>query len=919
MRSVASLISIVLATTAAFAAGPDWLIDPSSYKATVTTNGSELVLDNGLVRRVIRTAPNATTISLKLTGSGTEFLRAARPEAVIELDGKHYDIGGLADQPVNNYLDPRWLSTMRSDPAAYRYAGCEIGATQERFPWKKRLEWMPTDLPWPPPGKSLTLSFVPPVGPSTKSAGPLLLEEQFRSALPPEWKVHASPSHPRASFSNEGKSGEIMAIADTCVYADHPLPAGVASVEVAADAGNDEQANSWGPGIALLAGGQPLASLVLRPHSQQYEFVTAATGQRLAGTLNRAKPATLRIRLDSGSAFFEAWQEGESVRELGKAALPQAPDTLRIGKVGKGGNGVDYGPLNPDPNALPPRCHILNLAVRGPEPAGAAEVRKDLPLVQVHYEIYDGVPLIGKWITVRNETDKPIRLNRFICEILAAVEGESVVDDAENWRLPDLHVQTDYTFGGMSAGGTHAAGVQWVTDPEYPTQVNYARKTPCLLQCRPETGPDQIIPPGGTFESFRAFVMPYDSMDHERRTLAVRRTYRILAPWVTENPVLMHVRSASQDAVKLAIDQCANVGFEMVIMTFGSGFNYESRDPNYQAAIKALADYGRSKGIALGGYSLLASRGAGTGADNTQGSPARYGVMPCLGARWGMDYLAQLKSFMASAGLGVLEHDGSYPGDRCAATTHPGHRGLDDSQWVMWKAITDLYQWCCGNGVYLNIPDWYFLNGATKTGMGYRETNWSLPREYQEIVERQNVFDGTWGKTPSMGWMFVPLTQYHGGGAAATIEPLKDHLAHYEQRLANLFGAGVQACYRGPRLYDAPETEAVVRKWVAFYKKHRAVLDGDIIHLRRADGRDLDYILHVNPAGKEKGLLMVYNPLEQAVGKTLAVPLYYTGLTDNAKVSERDGAAETRKLDRDYMIALPVNVPARATTWFVFE
>ena len=103
----------------------------------------------------------------------------------------------------------------------------------------------------------------------------------------------------------------------------------------------------------------------------------------------------------------------------------------------------------------------------------------------------------------------------------------------------------------------------------------------------------------------------------------------------------------------------------------------------------------------------------------------------------------------------------------------------------------------------MNIPDWYFLNGGSKTGMGYRETNWSLPREYQEIIERQNIFDGTWEKTPSMGWMFVPLTEYQGGGAAATIEPLKDHLPHYEQRLANLFGAGVQACYRGPRLYDA--------------------------------------------------------------------------------------------------------------------
>ncbi|HOY60069.1 MAG TPA: hypothetical protein PK640_18270, partial [Verrucomicrobiota bacterium] len=297
----------------------------------------------------------------------------------------------------------------------------------------------------------------------------------------------------------------------------------------------------------------------------------------------------------------------------------------------------------------------------------------------------------------------------------------------------------------------------------------------------------------------------------------------------------------------------------------------------------------------------------------------RYGVMPCLGATWGSNYLAQLQHFMRFAGLGVLEHDGSYPGDQCASTNHPFHRVLADSQWVQWKAITGLYQWCRSQGVYLNIPDWYFLNGGSKTGMGYREVNWSLPRAYQEIIERQNIFDGTWDKTPSMGWMFVPLTEYHGGGAAATIEPLKDHLEHYEQRLANLFGAGVIACYRGPRLYDTDETKAVVKRWVDFYKRHRPILNSDIIHLRRADGRDLDYILHVNPALKEKGLLMVYNPLDSVVAETLTIPLYYTGLTDQASVREQDNPARTFALDRQYAIALPVQVPARGVTWFVIE
>lgn len=113
--------------------------------------------------------------------------------------------------------------------------------------------------------------------------------------------------------------------------------------------------------------------------------------------------------------------------------------------------------------------------------------------------------------------------------------------------------------------------------------------------------------------------------------------------------------------------------------------------------------------------------------------------------------------------------------------------------------------------------------------MGYVETNWSLPRAYQEIIERQNIYDGTWQKTPTMGFMFVPLTQYHGGGEAATIEPLCEHLEHYQIRLQNLFGAGVQACFRGPRLYDTEDTRKMVSHWVAFYKKYRRILDSDIV------------------------------------------------------------------------------------------
>ena len=93
----------------------------------------------------------------------------------------------------------------------------------------------------------------------------------------------------------------------------------------------------------------------------------------------------------------------------------------------------------------------------------------------------------------------------------------------------------------------------------------------------------------------------------------------------------------------------------------------------------------------------------------------------------------------------------------------------------------DLYHWCNRHGIYVNAPDWYFLDGTNKIAMGYREVNFSLPRNEQLILNRQNMYDGTWLKTTSMGWMFVPLTEYQGGGSAATVEPLHEHLDIYRK------------------------------------------------------------------------------------------------------------------------------------------
>lgn len=701
------------APQATVAAGrPDWLLAPSSFVATISRDNQrhEVTIANGLVRRVFRLTPNAATVALDNLMTGASELRGIRPEAVLTIDDFTIEVGGLHGQPVQNYLSREWVTKMRADPQAFLFDRVEEGRTMERFAWKRNPQWSTRELPWPPPGVSLTFHYRP--GPETP------------------------------------------------------------------------------------------------------------------------------------------------VRDL---------------------------------------------------------------LVRVRYELYDGSPLIAKWFEIENTGQGPVIINSFKAEVLALAESPATkfgppVSSVLLDRLTPLHVETDYAFGGNMSAARDNPAVRWEIDPHYHTDRL------SLLECTPEYGPETELPGGDVFHSFTVFELLHDSTDAERRGLAMRRMMTTLAPWVQENPLYMHIRYAEPEKVRFAIDQCAEVGFEMVMLSYGSGFNIQNDDPQYLREMKGLADYARSKGIAIGGYTLLAGGGGKPEdlvIDIKTGLPGggKFGPSPCLCSHWAEAYFKKVHAFLAATGMNVFLNDGSYPGDFCASTVHPGHKGYLDSQWNQWKVIIGLYRWCREQGFYLKVPDWYFLNGQNKTGMGYTETDWSHPREYQPIIERQDIYDGTWEKTPSMGWMNVPLVEYRGGGEAATVEPLNEHLSHYETRFADLLGAGVQATWRGTRLYDTDETKQMVMKWVDFYKKHRAILDADIIHLRRADGEDWDGILHVSPGDTICGMAFLYNPLDQPIARTIDLPLYYSGLKDTACIRQQDGDLRTYRLDREYRASVLVSIPARGRTW----
>lgn len=546
--------------------------------------------------------------------------------------------------------------------------------------------------------------------------------------------------------------------------------------------------------------------------------------------------------------------------------------------------------------------------------------------ISVHYNLYDGIPLITKWIEIKNNGEQKVKINRVVNEVLGLVEEESaVVGKPEVMKKQHgIYVETNYAFNNAMRYDISDQTTHWKIDSSYTSQVNYNYETPCLLEIYPERAPGIELAKGETFTSVRTNELLMDSYDRQRRGLMLRKMYRTIAPWTTQNPIFMHLVSKNDEEVKAAIDQCVATGYEAVILSFGSHLNMEDSSQKNIIKWKTLADYAHQKNILLGGYSLFSSRrisDADDVIDIKTGKPggAFFGNAPCFGSKWGLAYRDKIKYFFKQTGFDIWENDGPYPGDVCASTVHPGHKGYDDSQWRQMEIQKDLYKWLNERGVYINAPDWYFLDGTHKIAVGYREVNFSLSRAQQKIINRQNIHDGTIEKTPSMGWGFVPLTKYQGGGEDAVLEPLQDHLEDYEQLMMQYYGAGVQACYRGPRLYDTDKTRAKVQSVIDWYKKYRSILNADMIQLRRADGRDWDGWLHVDPALSQKGLMMLFNPTNETITRTIQLPLYYTGLKDKATIAAKGDTSKIYTMNRAYETSFSFTLAPGAYEWFTIE
>ena len=231
-------------------------------------------------------------------------------------------------------------------------------------------------------------------------------------------------------------------------------------------------------------------------------------------------------------------------------------------------------------------------------------------LVQVHYELYDGLPLMTKWVSIENKSNASIKINRVVNEVLGLVEEESAVvgKPEEMKKQHGIYFETNYAFNNAMRYDISDQTTHWKTDLSYTSQVNYNFETPCLLEIYPEKAPGIVLAPNEVFKSVRTNELLMDSYDRQRRGLILKKMYRTIAPWTTQNPIFMHLVSKNDQEVKNAIDQCVATGYEAVILSFGSHLEMEDTTSANLNRWKDLAKYAHDHKILLGGYSLFSSR-----------------------------------------------------------------------------------------------------------------------------------------------------------------------------------------------------------------------------------------------------------------------------------------------------------------------
>ncbi|MCY3021317.1 MAG: DUF6067 family protein [Planctomycetota bacterium] len=173
----------------------------------------------------------------------------------------------------------------------------------------------------------------------------LLMEEKFAGAsLADAWKTSVS-SRPGTRISVADGALVVDCTANSCAFADRPLPPGATLVECQLNSGNDG-GQTWGLGLALV---WPKAFVRIHLRAEDRRFGYDDGHQVLFGPA--AQPGTwqhVRIRLEADKVCLEGAAEAKSLRwrtiaTFDRKQFPGDPAAVRIGKMNDKGQNADHG------------------------------------------------------------------------------------------------------------------------------------------------------------------------------------------------------------------------------------------------------------------------------------------------------------------------------------------------------------------------------------------------------------------------------------------------------------------------------------------------------------------------------------------------------------------------------------------------
>ena len=204
--------------------------------------------------------------------------------------------------------------------------------------------------------------------------------------------------------------------------------------------------------------------------------------------------------------------------------------------------------------------------------------------VAVHYEMYDGLPVYKKWVTVSVATEgRSLLVDNVVLDLMRApnfspeqvtvfmIEPENPTPTSQQ-VVPDLSMQSPsrtQQFWFFDEAWDACCDQQLHVGFTYYTSLRLGYGYDVIFGNT--TGPSTFVTAATPFTSIAARLLFHDSTDWERQGLATRRMQTYLAPQLRESPLhTMLTDISTTDIFHLGISQAAAAGMDFVIVGFGA-------------------------------------------------------------------------------------------------------------------------------------------------------------------------------------------------------------------------------------------------------------------------------------------------------------------------------------------------------------